>query len=594
MKQASVSAKHTGTSKNRESLTFLYKLSDRVTGLAKKAEQADKRAEIVILLIWSVIHFVVSAFHERWFDEAVSWRIAQNAPIKDILFTLPHYEGHPPFWHLLLAPFARLGIPYSLSLTIISFVFMGLTVWLLLYKSPFPRIVRWVLPFTYFLMYQYGIITRPYCVMSLAFVLLGLFHSERNTKPLRYVLCLALLCLTSAYGILLAGGICIVWGIEILREKISAKAVPSLLKDNRFLLLGGLLVLALLLVWEFRPYPDTYASAATEETNSFILRILYTLLIAPLDSLITNIFSYDTRLDYLGLSALDMIPGCVLGLVFLALICYFGKKKNTLLYYLIPYGIFAAFSAIVYFSQHHIGICFLYLMFWGMLTVTAKENRSIAENTVSATVNSAAVLFGCVAAVISAAAGFTACIHDIYQDYAGGKDALAFIQEHDLGTYHVATEWTVLLDDSDETESMPEMLKASPDFSLYAEEIGAYLRTDIFDYTFLTPPEHSYIIHRYLTDEEYEKYRAQMAQMPIPDVLIGNNDLHLSSHYFLEPYWGKEAVKNADYKRVYLKTYHRLWKFGACVNDYYDIYVKAEIAEKLNLPVIPDSDIPLL
>ena len=46
--------------------------------------------------------------------------------------------------------------------------------------------------------------------MALALLLLGLNHNERNQKPLRYVLCLLLLCMTSAYGIIVAGGICIV------------------------------------------------------------------------------------------------------------------------------------------------------------------------------------------------------------------------------------------------------------------------------------------------------------------------------------------------------------------------------------------------
>ena len=64
------------------------------------------------------LHCIV--FHEPWFDEAQSWAIARSGTIKEILFEIPHYEGHPPLWHLILVPFAKLGAPYELSLAAVN------------------------------------------------------------------------------------------------------------------------------------------------------------------------------------------------------------------------------------------------------------------------------------------------------------------------------------------------------------------------------------------------------------------------------------------------------------------------------------------
>lgn len=176
------------------------------------------KAEIIALLLYVVGVSVISYFHEPWFDEAQAWQIARCASIKDILFKIPHYEGHPQLWHLVLAPFAKLGAPYEFTLSAINIAFCTAAVALILFKSPFPKIVRCLIPFSYFFFYQYGVISRPYSMMMLAFVLMAITYTNRNGKPLPYVLSLAFLCLTQAFGIIIAGGLCIIWLGEIFIE----------------------------------------------------------------------------------------------------------------------------------------------------------------------------------------------------------------------------------------------------------------------------------------------------------------------------------------------------------------------------------------
>ena len=107
------------------------------------------------------------ATHEITYDEAQAWQIAKTASWKDILLLIPFYEGHPPFWHLLLAGPAKLGLSWHTVYAILGMGCMIASGLLLFFKAPFPRWVLCLLPFNFFLFYQYGIIVRPYALMML-------------------------------------------------------------------------------------------------------------------------------------------------------------------------------------------------------------------------------------------------------------------------------------------------------------------------------------------------------------------------------------------------------------------------------------------
>ncbi len=130
----------------------------------------NKKAECIAFTAYVIGLIVIVLFHEEWFDEAQAWEIARCASLKDILFKIPHYEGHPPLWHLLLVPFAKTGMPFKFSLHFLAILFSTSAMGLLIFKSPFPRIIRCLLPFTYFFFYQYGVVARPYSLMMLAII----------------------------------------------------------------------------------------------------------------------------------------------------------------------------------------------------------------------------------------------------------------------------------------------------------------------------------------------------------------------------------------------------------------------------------------
>ena len=395
-----------------------------------------KRVYSCVLLMYCVLHLFMTLFHEPWYDEAEAWQIARCASVKDILFTIPHYEGHPPLWHLILAIPAKLNLPYELSLSLISLLFSALVVALFLKYAPFPEGVKVFVPFTYFAFYQYSVIARPYCMMMLAVVLISITWKLKDEKPWRFVLSMAFLCLTSSYGIIIAGGISIVWLLQIISDKKS-----RFLKDNRTIALIALLVLALLLIAEVMPRHDTSATAGDGFT---LVETLYNLLFAFImmipESTITRVIEYDQSISYVSSYSITAISSAViLGFVIWCLILYYGKCKKTLLWFVVPYTLFAAFSSVVYFYAHHIGIGLLVFMFWAWITEQSDVEMSDTE------IKQVATIISQFLAILSLAVScywtVSSCILDVRYDYYPSRSSAKFIKENDLQEYNIMTSW---------------------------------------------------------------------------------------------------------------------------------------------------------
>ena len=198
--------------------------------IINRIESLSEKSGWAVLCTYILALALVSFFHEPWFDEAQSWLIARDMPIKDIMFYMPHYEGHPPLWHMYLAIFAKSKMPYELGLSIATILINAIAMGLLIFKAPFKKIIRYTIPFTYFFFYAYGVVGRCYSLTMLGFVVLAISYASRNTRPFTYVLSMMLICASSAYGIVLCAGIAIVWVGQILHET----KLKAIIKDRRF------------------------------------------------------------------------------------------------------------------------------------------------------------------------------------------------------------------------------------------------------------------------------------------------------------------------------------------------------------------------
>lgn len=162
--------------------------------------------DLAVFGVWSVLVGMVVQRHEPWADEAQSWLLARDLSFKTLWFHELRYNGTPGLWHTILwiAQHA-FHAPYS-AMSVIGVLCAGAGVALLIWESPFPRILTYLLALSYFLVYQYAVVARSYNLMPLVLFAAAMFYADRS-RPIRMTAALMLLANISFHGTLMAAGL---------------------------------------------------------------------------------------------------------------------------------------------------------------------------------------------------------------------------------------------------------------------------------------------------------------------------------------------------------------------------------------------------
>lgn len=523
--------------------------------------------EILALTLYILCMVIIMYFHEPWYDEAQSWLIARDASLKEILFVLPHYEGHPPIWHLILLPFAKLGAPFELSIKFVSLAFCSTAMGLLIFKSPFKRIVRLTVPFTYFFFYQYGVISRPYCVLMLGFILCGMFYKEKDVKPFRFIMALGILCSASAYGIILSAGIAIVWLIEIFNKNLSLNFIKKFIFDKRFLWLFILLIYNLILVISIIPKSDTYAINNIVKNNNYISRFIYMFFVLPGDATYLDICNYLIPNLKFDISTVVGVIGS--GIVSIVLIL-FAKRNNKLLLLLVPFSLMALFSTLVYFFTHHTGIITFFFLFvvWccyednqnkDIITLELINKLSRKKSDTYLLKNAPKFLFGFIIC-ISIIWTVISSTNEIYISYGEGKDLASFIKKNNLDQYNIMAQWKQYT--NNETKEI------IADTNIINNICALpYFNKNIFYNFNINMNGKCFITHKVANNvENMEEWK----KIGKPDVIIGN--INLSSIF-------GDSLSYNDYICVHEAKGSYIWKTG--VLDYEAlVYIRKDLMDR--------------
>jgi hypothetical protein len=157
----------------------------------------------VAIALYVLLGFGITWQHEPWADEAHSWLLARDASLVELWTRLLHYEGTPGLWQTLLHILIRLGTPYA-AFNFISMTAGALAAWLLIAHAPFPTVIRILLPFTYYLFFQYAVVARSYSLLPvLTFGCAALYLNARR-RPLPFTILACLLAAVSLDGFILS------------------------------------------------------------------------------------------------------------------------------------------------------------------------------------------------------------------------------------------------------------------------------------------------------------------------------------------------------------------------------------------------------
>lgn len=539
------------------------------------------KCDVITLIIYLLGVCTVSYFHEPWFDEAQSWAIARSGTIKEILFEIPHYEGHPSLWHLILVPFAKLGAPYELSLAAVNIFFMTLAVAVLLFKSPFPKLIRCLLPFNFFLFYQYGVVSRPYCILVLAIFLAAACYKNRNEHPVKYLLCLALMCAVHSYGIIIAGCLCIVWLIEIFTEYKKSGKLADILKDRRCWLMFCLLIFAMLVMAAIVPDENVYLggkmSSETEKKFDFsCINILFCFVIFS-DSIITSFFNYAGVPSEIA----SQIPVIVVSILLVALFVTITYRNKKLLTFLLPYGVLSIFGSFVYISPHHIGVITAFVIFvlWIIVDESGKVLLPEYMNKISAKIGKKLkVIVKAIAflpLLIPIAWSCTSSYFDIRYPY-WFDEAADFIKEYHLDDYKIMGYWQQVLNgeiDDDAFWNVDEadyMWHDYPNLQGISVALNPYFDKNIFCYFNIDKHDKTFQYYRANTQKEAEEEFSKWREQGEPDVVIERCEI-------TKAYPDIDVDNYVAVKRIY---FYKPYKFET-YDQYITIYVTKDLFNKI-------------
>lgn len=414
----------------------------------------------IVIAVYTAIVVVVMCFHEPWFDEAQAWLIARDCSWHDLLLVRPHYEGHPPLWWLLLAIPARLGVPYEWGMKGVQLITAVFLVWLLVFRSGLPKVLRIILPFTYFVCYQYGVTSRPYALMLAAMVLTGISWRNRDDHPWRLIGSLILLCLCSAYGVTLAGGITMVWVWRVWRQR----GIRGVMMDSKPRLAGWLVLLAVAIgiITLILPKPNMYDSGLKLLTDSLlpstwqmVLRFWFCL---PSEMMFTSVFT-DTLLSSVTAFTWEWVMMVVISSLVWAVFTHLAYRRKELGLLLFPYAMMSVLGA-RYFAIHHEGII---LGFFIMVLCVLCRDRPLDMNDIPAWMKTwgarASARMGardrtlainvgkCVGVLllsISVYWNVYACVTDVLYPYSQARALASLIERGNLQNERMMSGWTRL------------------------------------------------------------------------------------------------------------------------------------------------------
>jgi len=284
--------------------------------------------ETAILAGYAALVASAIAHHEPWADEAQHWQLARNVSLHDLFFTYLHYEGHPILWYALLRFLSLAGVSYTGMHWVAGAIGVAGTAFFL-FLSPFPKYLKVLLPFTYFLLFQYVVVARSYVFAPLLFYLIAW---QWKKSPLLVALFLGLLANVEMHAAVLSGGLSLVYCIEQLRSG----AMKDPVRRKRLLLfLSIVFVLYAIAIGVAWPAHDGVAFPAHDVARWDV-----------------------ASKPYLMIAGQSLLWGICdplwLGFAFWVLFVFcFDERRSSL--YLLPILFFSAFS-VVYLSFWHAGL----------------------------------------------------------------------------------------------------------------------------------------------------------------------------------------------------------------------------------------------
>lgn len=377
---------------------------------------------IILMSIYYILILVCVSRHELWRDEVQHWVLARDLKVPELIAEMK-WEGHPCLWHLILLPFTRLNFPI-LTMSYISALVMIIVSLIIVFRSPFRLITKVSLllsaPFIYF----YSIISRNYCLVALALVLLALEYKNRNKRPILYGLLIAFLMNTHVIAASMVGLIMLYfYGEElIIKRKLHTKKEKIKYIISLIISLFGILICWL-------QVKDSIGSNQISLTNQILTTQRSEIFSRVLKRIAEQINFYtDIRTDF---DWFNYIIALISVLMIFVIIKLWKENKKTTIFFILNY-LFVLFTESFYWfsieQREYLVIPVLIFALWTNY-VDKKDNTKISFL-------EKMLVFLC---IITIPKGIKYYIKDFNEEVSGAKATSEFIDTLESDAVYLTT-----------------------------------------------------------------------------------------------------------------------------------------------------------
>ena len=165
---------------------------------------------------YGMVLCVAMGQHELWRDELQAWMLARDSSGPIDLLRNMEYEASGMLWHLLLMPVTRITDSPA-GMQVLHWFIACAAVYVTIRYAPLRPLHKALLPFGYFPLIEYGMMSRNYALGLLGIVVACALLRRRHQRPMTLAVVLVLASHTSALACIVAGGLVVALAAEQAR-----------------------------------------------------------------------------------------------------------------------------------------------------------------------------------------------------------------------------------------------------------------------------------------------------------------------------------------------------------------------------------------
>jgi hypothetical protein len=361
----------------------------------------------LVTVIYALLLALVISRHEPWFDEAQSWLLARDNSPMTLVTKYLRYEGTPGLWQLILMVPAKLGLPYG-SLKVVSWIMAVAGIHVFMRFAPFPNYVKIILPFSFFLFYQYAVVARSYVLLPLLLFLVAAIWDRKMERMLAFTVLACLLANVCTQGLVIAA---VLFGVHLQDLRKAWPGLDGAARRRQVYAVLAFAVVCLLVVAMLLP-PRDLDFPAFKSTG------------------ISALFHSRTKWKMLSSSLTD-IPFLSAAVLLLSAL-WFWRRRVLLLYLALTLALLATFI-FAYANVWHEGILLLAWLFVTWVSFQEREERAAWSRELPSR-KLRQVMCGAlvVVAIIQANWSFNSARYDWSHKYSASREIADYIKENHM------------------------------------------------------------------------------------------------------------------------------------------------------------------